>query len=205
MTRFPQRDAEPPESFRKLRLQHQRAFENIACFRVSACFETSQAQIVKKSGISRLHTDRLVHARHCSFRSTFRAPLCGLSDKSRDVGSKVLATWWLAGRQLNISLTSERSIQVLAIQSKNLKPNGRLLMWSTSNSVRQRNGAAFSDPGCQDLLRTCRKKVSDEFTVPLCIQHHNELHVFGNEVSWWRNQGIEPLLIANALWCESAN
>ena len=52
--------------------------------------------------------------------------------------------------------------------------------------------------------RGLSQKVSDEFTVPLCIEHHNELHAFHNEASWWRSQGIEPLPIANALWCQSA-
>lgn len=52
--------------------------------------------------------------------------------------------------------------------------------------------------------RGLSQKVSDEFTVPLCVQHHNELHAFGNEASWWRSQGVEPLPVANALWCESA-
>lgn len=51
--------------------------------------------------------------------------------------------------------------------------------------------------------RGLSQKVSDEYTVPLCAPHHNELHVFGNEASWWRNQGIEPLAKANALWLES--
>lgn len=52
--------------------------------------------------------------------------------------------------------------------------------------------------------RGLSQKVSDEYTVPLCALHHNELHAFGNEASWWRNQGIEPLPKANALWLESA-
>lgn len=43
-------------------------------------------------------------------------------------------------------------------------------------------------------------KVSDEFTVPLCVVHHNALHAAGNEASWWRTQGIEPLDHARALW-----
>ncbi|HEY2883699.1 MAG TPA: hypothetical protein VGJ08_00620, partial [Rhizomicrobium sp.] len=51
--------------------------------------------------------------------------------------------------------------------------------------------------------RGLSQKVSDEFTVPLCVAHHNELHAFHNEASWWRNQAIEPLPIANALWGES--
>ena len=47
-------------------------------------------------------------------------------------------------------------------------------------------------------------KVSDEYTVPLCVLHHNELHAFHNEASWWRSQGIEPLVHARALWLVTA-
>ena len=52
--------------------------------------------------------------------------------------------------------------------------------------------------------RGLSQKVSDEFTVPLCSVHHNELHAFGNEASWWRVKGVEPLGSAIALWTESA-
>ena len=31
------------------------------------------------------------------------------------------------------------------------------------------------------------RKVSDEFTVPLCREHHHELHRQGNEMAWWAN------------------
>ncbi len=48
--------------------------------------------------------------------------------------------------------------------------------------------------------RGLSQKVSDEFTVPLCAVHHNQLHAFGNEASWWRAQAIEPLASAQALW-----
>jgi hypothetical protein len=40
------------------------------------------------------------------------------------------------------------------------------------------------------------RKVSDEFTVPLCRGHHRELHQAGNEVTWWEKQrtpGDRPL------------
>ncbi len=43
-------------------------------------------------------------------------------------------------------------------------------------------------------------KVSDEFTVPLCRDHHFELHAHGNELSWWANVGIAPLERARELW-----
>ena len=48
--------------------------------------------------------------------------------------------------------------------------------------------------------RSLGRKVSDEFTVPLCRRHHKELHRQGNEAAWWQNQGIDPLPVAATLW-----
>jgi hypothetical protein len=45
--------------------------------------------------------------------------------------------------------------------------------------------------------------VSDEFTVPLCREHHRDLHLFGKEVAWWTNLKIAPLEIARDLWTAS--
>jgi hypothetical protein len=50
--------------------------------------------------------------------------------------------------------------------------------------------------------RSLGRKVSDEFTVPLCRQHHQELHRHGNELAWWANLQITPLPIASELWTE---
>jgi hypothetical protein len=44
------------------------------------------------------------------------------------------------------------------------------------------------------------RKVSDEFTVPLCRDHHHALHRHGNEISWWANFQIAPMEIARDLW-----
>jgi hypothetical protein len=44
------------------------------------------------------------------------------------------------------------------------------------------------------------RKVSDEFTVPLCREHHHELHRGGNEISWWGDLQIAPIEIAKSLW-----
>ena len=46
-------------------------------------------------------------------------------------------------------------------------------------------------------------KVSDEFTVPLCRDHHQQLHQAGNEIAWWHDLHIKPLEIAKKLWGES--
>jgi hypothetical protein len=51
--------------------------------------------------------------------------------------------------------------------------------------------------------RALGRKVSDEFTVPLCRGHHRELHHAGDEVAWWTRVGIEPLVAARDLWLES--
>src|SRR5262249_6372968 len=44
------------------------------------------------------------------------------------------------------------------------------------------------------------RKVSDEFTVPLCRLHHRELHRSRNEPLWWKTARIDPLSIARELW-----
>jgi hypothetical protein len=48
--------------------------------------------------------------------------------------------------------------------------------------------------------RSLGRKVSDEFTVPLCREHHHELHRHGNERAWWANLQIAPLKVASELW-----
>lgn len=53
--------------------------------------------------------------------------------------------------------------------------------------------------------RALGKKVSDEFTVPLCRLHHRQLHHSGNEIRWWNTTArtLEPLQIAKRLWQQS--
>ncbi len=51
--------------------------------------------------------------------------------------------------------------------------------------------------------RALGRKVSDEFTVPLCRGHHREVHRHGDEALWWRNAGIDPTVTAGSLWRES--
>ena len=51
--------------------------------------------------------------------------------------------------------------------------------------------------------RALGRKVSDEYTVPVCRLHHRDLHSYGDEASWWAGVGIDPVLIALELWRRS--
>ena len=57
----------------------------------------------------------------------------------------------------------------------------------------------FASPNRSALGR----KVSDEYTVPVCRVHHRDLHGYGDEASWWAGVGIDPLPIALELWRRS--
>jgi ERF superfamily len=50
--------------------------------------------------------------------------------------------------------------------------------------------------------RSLGRKVSDEFTVPLCRAHHVDLHGHGNELAWWADLQISPLQVASELWTQ---
>src|SRR5262249_44838878 len=47
------------------------------------------------------------------------------------------------------------------------------------------------------------RKVSDEFTVPLCRGHHREVHRCGDEAAWWKKTGIDPSAAARILWLKT--
>jgi hypothetical protein len=51
--------------------------------------------------------------------------------------------------------------------------------------------------------RALGRKVSDEFTVPLCRGHHREAHRCGDEAAWWKNASVDPTITARALWLET--
>jgi len=48
--------------------------------------------------------------------------------------------------------------------------------------------------------RALGRRVSDEFTVPVCRVHHRELHRSGDEMVWWQKLNIDPLPFALRLW-----
>ena len=48
--------------------------------------------------------------------------------------------------------------------------------------------------------RALGRKVSDEFTVPLCRAHHREIHRYGDEAAWWSKHRLDSLIAASNLW-----
>jgi hypothetical protein len=48
--------------------------------------------------------------------------------------------------------------------------------------------------------RAMGRKVSDEFTVPLCRTHHRDNHSSGDEVAWWGRRAIDPVATSRMLW-----
>ena len=66
-------------------------------------------------------------------------------------------------------------------------------------------GRAPSDPHHLRFAQNSAlgRKVSDEFTVPLCRGHHREVHRGGDEAAWWNAAAINPIATARALWLET--
>ncbi len=48
--------------------------------------------------------------------------------------------------------------------------------------------------------RALGRRVSDEFTVPLCRLHHRELHRSRDERAWWSRLGLDSVKIAETPW-----
>jgi hypothetical protein len=48
--------------------------------------------------------------------------------------------------------------------------------------------------------RALGRRVSDEFTVPLCRSHHRVLHRRGDEPAWWESVKLDPVAVARRLW-----
>jgi hypothetical protein len=48
--------------------------------------------------------------------------------------------------------------------------------------------------------RAMGRKVSDEFTVPLCRTHHRDNHGSGDELEWWQRRAIDPVATSRMLW-----
>jgi hypothetical protein len=53
--------------------------------------------------------------------------------------------------------------------------------------------------------RAMSRKVSDEWTVPLCATHHRAIHSVGDEEKWWKERQVDPIILAKQLWRERRN
>ena len=99
----------------------------------------------------------------------------------------------------------------------NQSPSTVVMVSPIRKEVRRRNKAHLAFVGVQPCLvcqrspcdahhlkfaqpRSLGRKVSDEFTVPLCRDHHLDLHRHGNEIAWWANLQIAPTEVARDLW-----
>ncbi len=57
--------------------------------------------------------------------------------------------------------------------------------WSQAHHV------MFAEPSAMG------KKSGDDWAVPLCADHHTEVHAYGDERTWWDLKGIDPIE-----WCK---
>jgi hypothetical protein len=51
--------------------------------------------------------------------------------------------------------------------------------------------------------RALGRKVGDDWTVPLCATHHRALHSVGDEETWWKEKGIDPIAHAVRFWWDT--
>lgn len=121
-------------------------------------------------------------------------------------------------QQLSVHPASEMSIVPAAPEPARTKIDKSVLTISEPKRLRDKGHLRFvaahpclvcgrqpSDPHHLRFAqpRALGLKVSDEFTVPLCREHHRQLHHAGNEVAWWHDIDIKPLPIAKGLWADS--
>jgi hypothetical protein len=134
---------------------------------------------------------------------TFAAKLIALSAQSRELGE---------------ATATGRADQSFAGTAGTLQIDKRVLEFPEPRRIRDRDhirhvmkqaclvcGRQPSDPHHLRFAqsRALGRKVSDEFTVPLCRTHHREVHRCGDELSWWQKIGMDPLAAARMLWLET--
>lgn len=52
-------------------------------------------------------------------------------------------------------------------------------------------------------LRAMQLKSGDQWAVPMCRPHHEEVEDAGDERAWWESKGIDPIPLAIELWSMS--
>lgn len=62
----------------------------------------------------------------------------------------------------------------------------------------------FADKAWGKPLTGIGVKPSDRWCLPLSPDKHREQHAAGNERTWWKKQGVDPLVVATRLYFEAA-
>ncbi|MGP0089099.1 MAG: ERF family protein [Xanthobacteraceae bacterium] len=104
----------------------------------------------------------------------------------------------------NVPRRSERSRAVRAL-GKTVRVRDKDHLKFVSRQACLVCGRAPSDPHHLRFTqaRALGRRVSDEFTVPVCRIHHRELHRHADEAAWWDQVKIDPLPVALRLWQHS--
>jgi hypothetical protein len=141
---------------------------------------------------------RIVEAAYCSILDT----VLGTEELTSSDGSSAAAIEQQAPRDSVIDLGNDLTAEFVAPLNKPLRRRSKAhlaFVRAQPCLVCQRQPC---DPHHLKFAQTraLGRKVSDEFTVPMCRDHHTELHRHGNEVAWWGNLQISPLEAAKDLW-----
>jgi hypothetical protein len=113
------------------------------------------------------------------------------------------------------------AVPLTAVAMNTLNQNTEAMVNPLRKPTRRRNKAHLAFVAAQPCLvcrrlpcdahhlkfaepRALGRKVSDEFTVPLCREHHHQLHRDGNEMAWWANLRIDALETARELWAATS-
>src|SRR6202030_3438059 len=116
----------------------------------------------------------------------------------------VLAGGIDAGASEKTSTTSRKSPRIGAVRTlgKTVRLRDKDHLKFVSRQPCLVCGRAPSDPHHLRFTqaRALGRRVSDEFTVPLCRIHHRELHRQVDEAAWWARASLDPLPVALRLW-----
>ncbi len=123
-----------------------------------------------------------------------------LKDRARQIVNDAVAA--KAASDLPKAITDGRTgTSYLLPKEKRIRDRAHLQFVATQPCLicgrepTQAHHLRFAQPRAMGL------KVSDEFTVPLCVTHHDQLHRTGNEQAFWARHGVrEPLRHAAKLW-----
>jgi hypothetical protein len=140
-----------------------------------------------------------------SIETAFEAKIAALESPDGDRASnrKTLAT---ASRPRDEAATpsGEGRPPQLAIPKTRRKHDKRHLEFVASRpclvcgrSPSDAHHLRFAEP------RALGRKVSDEFTVPLCRIHHRDLHRHSDEEAWWAALRLDAKPVAQQLWMET--